>query len=74
VKKTAMESRVLALGSKERAHLALRLIESLDELTESEWLDLWAEEADRRDAEMDQGTDTGMPAALVFEDVEAHLD
>lgn len=38
----------LGLGAKERASLAERLLASLDELTEEESDQLWAEEAARR--------------------------
>lgn len=40
--------RVLSLGVKERARLAERLIESLDELSEDEAAEVWASEAERR--------------------------
>jgi putative addiction module component (TIGR02574 family) len=48
----------LALDPQGRAHLAHRLLDSLDELTEAELEQLWLAEAARRDAAIDAGAPT----------------
>jgi len=62
-----LESEALRLDPESRARLAERLLVSLDELSEEENLRLWAAEAQRRDAQMDDcGPDSGRPAEDVF--------
>jgi putative addiction module component (TIGR02574 family) len=46
----------LELSLQERAKLAQRLLESLDEVSASEAEQLWLDAADRRAEEIDQGT------------------
>jgi putative addiction module component (TIGR02574 family) len=62
----------LKLDQKERAELAGRLIQSLDKeeenLSREEWEKLWAEEADRRIRELDDGKVKAIPAEKVFAD------
>ena len=48
-----LEAEALKLDPKARARLAGKLLESLEDLSEEENAKLWAEEAKRRDAEMD---------------------
>jgi hypothetical protein len=48
----------LALDPQGRAHLAHRLLDSLDELSEAEVEQLWLAEAARRDAGIDAGAPT----------------
>ena len=48
----------LALDPQGRAHLAHRLLDSLDELSEAEVEQLWLAEAARRDAAIDAGAPT----------------
>jgi hypothetical protein len=48
----------LALDPQGRAHLAHRLLDSLDELSEAEVEQLWLDEAARRDAAIDAGAPT----------------
>lgn len=48
----------LTLDPQGRAHLAHRLLDSLDELSEAEVEQLWLAEAARRDAEIDAGATT----------------
>jgi len=48
-----IEAEALKLDPKARARLAERLLESLEHLSEAENARLWAEEAERRDAEWD---------------------
>ena len=49
-----------------RADLASKLLDSLDELSESEIEQLWAEEAERRYAEYKAGRTEAVPAEEVF--------
>mgnify|MGYP003622944047 CR=1 FL=1 len=50
-----LEKAVLHLPLEERAHLAQRLLESLDPPSESEVQQMWFEAARRRADEIDQG-------------------
>jgi len=63
----------LKLPAKTRDELVSRLIESLEEVKEElspeEWEKAWAEEAERRDREMDEGKVKGIPG----EDVKREL-
>jgi len=61
-----LEGEALKLDPQSRARLAGRLLDSLEELSEEENAQLWAEEAHRRDAQMDAHADSGRPAADVF--------
>jgi hypothetical protein len=68
-----IEAEALKLDPKSRARLAGRLLESLEELSEAENGRVWAEEAQRRDREMDEDQSPGIPAADVFRDARAKL-
>jgi len=68
-----LEAEALKLDPKARARLAATLLESLETLSDHENERLWAEEADRRDAEWDAAPDTGRPAADVLRDARAKL-
>ena len=61
-----LEVEALKLDPKSRAKLDERLLISLDELTEQECTQLWAAEAQRRDAELDADPKSGCPAEDVF--------
>jgi putative addiction module component (TIGR02574 family) len=61
-----LEVEALKLDPKSRAKLAERLLVSLDELSEQECAQLWAAEAQRRDADMDAHPESGRPAEDVF--------
>ena len=50
-----LEAEVRKLSLQERAILARRIVESLDELSESEIEALWIEEAERRLDELERG-------------------
>ena len=63
----------LKLDPQARARLAKRLLESLEALSAEENERLWAEEADRRDADWDSAPDAGRPAADVLRDARAKL-
>ena len=68
-----LEAEVLKLDPKARARLAGKLLESLENLSEEENTRLWAEEAQRRDAEMDINPGSSCPAAEVFREARAKL-
>lgn len=57
-----IESTVLKLAAADRARLAERLLESLEELSDEENAKLWAEEAIRRDKDWDADPSAGRPA------------
>ena len=61
-----LEAEVLQLDPKSRAKLAGKLLNSLEELSGPEAARLWAEEAQRRDAQMDADPDSEIPAEEVF--------
>jgi len=61
-----IEAEVLKLDLKERAALARWILRSLDDLSEAEIEALWAEEAERRLDEMEQGLVSEIPAEEVF--------
>ena len=68
-----IEAEALKLDPKARARLAARLLESLETLSDEENERLWAEEADRRDADWDSVPGTARPAADVLRDAQARL-
>lgn len=68
-----LEAEALRLDPKARARLAGKLLESLESLSEKENARLWAEEAQRRDAEMDAKPDSGCSATEVFREARAKL-
>ena len=61
-----LESEALRLDPESRARLAERLLVSLDELSEEDSEQLWAAEAQRRDAQMDADPGSSRPADDVF--------
>jgi putative addiction module component (TIGR02574 family) len=68
-----LESEALKLAPQERARLAEKLLESLENLSEDENAKLWADEAIRRDQAWDADPGMGRPAAEVFGDARARL-
>ena len=66
-----LEAEALKLDPKARARLAGKLLESLENLSEEENTRLWAEEAQRRDAEMDVNPGSSCSAAEVFREARA---
>jgi len=68
-----LEAEALKLDPKARAGWAGKLLESLEDLSEEENAKLWAEEAKRRDAEMDADPDSGISVADVFREARAKL-
>ncbi|MGD8817979.1 MAG: addiction module protein [Acidobacteriota bacterium] len=69
-----LETEALKLDPKSRARLAERLLASLDDLSEEENAQLWAEEAARRNASWDQAAGDGVPADEVFREASARLE
>ncbi len=61
-----IEEDALKLDPRARARLAGKLLDSLEELSDAERDTLWAEEAERRDAELETGAAEPRPAADVF--------
>lgn len=68
-----IESAALRLAAADRARLAERLLESLEQLSDEESTKLWAEEAIRRDKEWDADPSAGRPARDVMHDAFAKL-
>lgn len=68
-----VESEALKLDPEARAKLAEKLLRSLDEMSDEDIQELWAEEAVRRDAEIDAGTTSLRDAGDVFRDARNRL-
>jgi len=68
-----LESEALHLPLAERAHLAQKLILSLDALTDDEIEETWLIEAKRRAQEIDNGEVTPIPASETMKKVKALL-
>ncbi len=66
-----LEAEVLRLPSADRSHLLDRLITSLDADREME--EAWAQEARRRDAEIESGAVEPIPADVVMAKLRAAL-
>ena len=65
-----VEAAALKLVPKDRARLAGRLLESLENLSEEENESIWAQEAERRD---EAWTSSGRPAKRVLQNARAKL-
>jgi hypothetical protein len=63
----------LKLEARSRAEVAKRLLESLEELSDTELETLWVEEAERRDEAIERGELQALPAEKVFADARARL-
>ena len=68
-----VENEALKLRPEVRAKLAEKLLRSLEDLSDEEIQRLWAEEAVRRDAELDSGTASMRDAEDVFKDARARI-
>lgn len=66
-----LESEALKLSPQDRARLAERLLQSLENLTDAEHEKLWADEAARRDAAWD--VSVARPAADVLREARSRL-
>jgi hypothetical protein len=61
----------LKLDARERAGMARRLLESLDELSAAELDALWAEEAEQRDRAVEEGRLASRPTDEVIAEIKA---
>ena len=68
-----IEIEALKLTPRERARLAGKLLESLEDLSEAENEQVWAEEAERRDKEWYSNPSVSTPADEVFRDARSKL-
>jgi len=68
-----VENEALKLKPEARAELAEKLLRSLEELSDEEIGRLWAEEAVRRDEELDSGAASMRDAEDVFKDARARI-
>ncbi len=68
-----LEAAALKLQPKDRARLAERLLDSLEQLSAEENARLWAEEAQRRSDAMDAGASPSRAAEDVFRDARTRL-
>jgi len=68
-----LESEAMKLDPKSRARLAGKLLESLEALSGEENERLWAEEAGRRDSDLDSDRDDARDADEVFRDARGRL-
>jgi len=69
----AVEAQAMKLDSRSRARLARRLIQSLDDPSGAEIERAWAEEAERRVAELRDGIVAERPAAEVLKRVRREI-
>lgn len=68
-----LEQEAMQLTQESRARLAKKLLDSLDELSESERELLWLDESERRLRKLDSGQVEGRPAEEVIRQARAHL-
>ena len=68
-----LQAEVLKLDPKARASLARKLLESLEALSERESAQQWAEESERRDADLATHPQSGRAAEDVLRDARARL-
>ena len=68
-----IEKQAQELSSKDRARLALRLIESLDQGVDEDADELWLDEAERRLADYDAGRTEARPADEILDEIEKKL-
>jgi hypothetical protein len=68
-----LESEAMELKPKARARLARKLLESLESLSEEGNDRIWAEEASRRDSDLDSEQDGGRDADEVLRDATNRL-
>jgi Putative addiction module component len=68
-----VENEALKLNPEARAELAEKLLRSLEDLSDEDIERLWAEEAVRRDAELDSGTASMRDAEDVLRDARARI-
>lgn len=69
-----IEAAALRLDPRARARLASKLLKSLETLSPAENSQVWAEEALRRDSELDSDPSSGRGADEVYRNVRARLE
>jgi putative addiction module component (TIGR02574 family) len=68
-----LEEQVIRLPHRERARIALKLLESLDPGKDEDVSELWLQEAERRLAAYDAGETDAQGAEEVFSEIERQL-
>jgi hypothetical protein len=68
-----IEKKLMKLDVNSRAKLASKLLTSLEDLSEDEIEKLWAEEAFRRDEELNKGKAKLIDAGIVFKSARARF-
>jgi putative addiction module component (TIGR02574 family) len=68
-----IESAAVKLPRRERERIANRLLESLGPELEKQILDAWVAEAERRDRELDDGSEVALPYEEVMAELRASL-
>ena len=68
-----IEAAALGLEKASRGRLARRLIESLEELDQTELEALWVEEAHRRSEELSSGAEVALPGEEVLRQIEDEI-
>lgn len=68
-----LEAEALKLAPQDRARLAEKLLHSLENLSDKENAELWAEEAQRRDVAWGEDPAIGRPATDALRDARARL-
>jgi len=68
-----LEAEALKLDPRSRARLAGKLLDSLEQSTGDEIEATWAEEAERRNAELDTDPGAGIPAEEALRDARSRL-
>lgn len=63
----------LRLDARDRAGIAARLLESLEDLTPAELDKLWADEAENRDRAVDRGELDSKPAEQVIAEIKVEF-
>jgi hypothetical protein len=71
--KTSLEEQVFDLPPRERARIALKLIESLDPGADEDVSELWLEEAEQRLAAYDSGEHASVGADDALAEIERRL-
>ena len=68
-----LEAELLKLDVENRAKLVMKLLSSLDSLSDRDNERLWIEEAERRNQELDAGQTAGRPAQEVLRNAKSRL-
>jgi len=68
-----LQDEALKLKPEARAELAEKLLQSLEDLSDDDIERLWAQEAVRRDADLDSGTASMRDVDEVFRDARARI-